>query len=65
MKVKHIIALFLLGIFITIIGTLFKIQHWPYGSEILTVGSLMEGLAILLGIWKLLSTKKFKDFLNS
>ena len=65
MKVKHIIVLFLLGMFITIIGALFKIQHWPYGSEILTVGSLTEGLAMLLGIWKLLTTKKFKEFLNS
>jgi hypothetical protein len=26
----------------TIIGALFKIQHWPYGSEILTIGSLLE-----------------------
>ncbi|QHI36813.1 hypothetical protein IMCC3317_21830 [Kordia antarctica] len=65
MKVKHIIAIFLLGVFITIIGALFKIQHWPYGPELLSVGSFTEGLAILLGIWKLLTTKKFKDFLNS
>ncbi|PTX58750.1 hypothetical protein C8N46_11258 [Kordia periserrulae] len=65
MKVKHIIAIFLLGILITIVGSLFKIQHWPYGGELLTVGSLTESLAILLGIWKLFSTKKFQDFLNS
>jgi hypothetical protein len=65
MKVKHIIAIFLLGILITIVGSLFKIQHWPYGGELLTAGSLTESLAILLGIWKLFSTKKFQDFLNS
>ena len=65
MKVKYILAIFLLGMFITTIGALFKIQHWPYGSELLTVGSLTEGLAFLLGIWKLFTTEKFKDFLNS
>ncbi|WP_046746272.1 GldL-related protein [Kordia zhangzhouensis] len=65
MKVKHIIAIFLLGVFITTIGALFKIQHWPYGSELITSGSLTEGLALLLGIWKLFTTKQFKDFLNS
>ena len=65
MKVKHIIALFLLGVFFTIIGALFKIQHWPYGRILLTIGSFTQGLAFLLGIWKILTNKKFKDFLNS
>ncbi len=65
MKVKHILALYLLGVFIIIFGALFKIQHWPYGAEILSAGSFTEGLAVLLGIWKLLTTQKFKDFLNS
>lgn len=64
-KVKHIIVLYLLGVFAIIIGSLFKIQHWPYGGLILTVGSFIEGIAILIGILKLLTTEKFKDFLNS
>ncbi|OUS03354.1 gliding motility protein GldL [Flavobacteriales bacterium 33_180_T64] len=33
-----------LGAAIVIVGALFKIQHWPYGSEILTVGMIVEAL---------------------
>nr|WP_321236716.1 hypothetical protein [uncultured Psychroserpens sp.] len=40
------VVLFLLGISSTIIGALFKIQHWPYGALILSLGSLLEILAI-------------------
>ena len=31
-----------LGAAIVIVGALFKIQHWPYASEILTIGMLVE-----------------------
>ncbi|MGB1308327.1 MAG: gliding motility protein GldL [Oceanihabitans sp.] len=31
-----------LGAAIVIVGALFKIQHWPYGSEILTIGMIVE-----------------------
>ena len=31
-----------LGAAIVIVGALFKIQHWPYGSEILTLGMIVE-----------------------
>jgi len=33
-----------LGAAVVIIGALFKIQHWPYGSEILSVGMIVEAL---------------------
>ncbi len=33
-----------LGAAIVIIGALFKIQHWPYGSLILTIGMIVEAL---------------------
>ena len=33
-----------LGAAIVIIGALFKIQHWPYGSLILTIGMVVEAL---------------------
>ncbi|MEH6537852.1 MAG: gliding motility protein GldL [Psychroserpens sp.] len=33
-----------LGAAIVIVGALFKIQHWPFGSEILTVGMIVEAL---------------------
>jgi gliding motility-associated protein GldL len=33
-----------LGAAIVIVGALFKIQHWPYGSTILTIGMIVEAL---------------------
>lgn len=33
-----------LGAAIVIVGALFKIQHWPYGSLILTIGMIVEAL---------------------
>mgnify|MGYP001048891043 FL=1 len=32
------------GAAIVIIGALFKIQHWPFGSEILSLGMIVEAL---------------------
>jgi len=40
-----------LGAAVVLVGALFKIQSWPYASEMLTVGLLVEaGLFALLGI---------------
>lgn len=33
-----------LGVAVVIVGALFKIQHWPFGSEILTLGMVVEAL---------------------
>ncbi len=33
-----------LGAAIVILGALFKIQHWPWASEILTIGMIVEAL---------------------
>ena len=33
---------YVLGAAIVIVGALFKIQHWPFGSEILTIGMIVE-----------------------
>ena len=55
------IIIFLIGFAITIIGALFKVQHWPYGSEILTVGNLIEVAGIIVAIViliKIYSSKK-------
>jgi hypothetical protein len=64
MKIKHLLVVIIIGFIWTIIGTLFKIQHWPYASEILVIGTLIKVIFGILLIWKILSTDKFKDFLN-
>ena len=55
MKVKQFVfplLICILGVIFTIIGALFKIQHWPYGPELLTLGSILEviGLIVLMVI---------------
>jgi uncharacterized membrane protein len=43
-------VLLVFGILATVVGALFKIQHWPYGNVLLTIGSVLELLALLWGI---------------
>ena len=64
MKIKHILALFIFGFLLTIIGALFKIMHWPNASDLLISGTLVKVLCGILLITKLLKSDKFKDFLN-
>ena len=64
MKVKHIIVIFILGVIVVILGSLFKINHWPGAGKILLVGMILEILGLILVVWKVLTTNKFKDFLN-
>lgn len=64
MKVKHLIAIYLFAFILMILGALFKIMHYPYGPELLTVSTAIKTVVALLAIYKVLSTDKFKDFLN-
>ena len=64
MKVKHLLVFIIIGFIFTIIGSLFKIQHWPYANEILVIGTLLKVVFGILLIIKILTTDKFKEFLN-
>ncbi|RAK21757.1 hypothetical protein B0I03_105190 [Flavobacterium aquaticum] len=52
------LVLFLLGMAITIIGSLFKIMHWPGAGIMLTFGMLTEAIAIITLIVVLLKNTK-------
>lgn len=57
MKLKQLIVpiVFLLfGLVLTILGSLFKIQHWQFASELLTIGMLLEAFGLILLIIKLI-----------
>lgn len=41
-----------LGAAIVILGALFKIQHWPYGSLILTIGMIVEALVFIISAFE-------------
>ena len=41
-----------IGAAIVIIGALFKIQHWPYGSLILTIGMVVEAIVFTVSAFE-------------
>lgn len=52
------LVLFLFGMVITIIGSLFKIMHWSYSNLLLIFGMISEILAIFIVIRIILKLKK-------
>jgi hypothetical protein len=51
------LILFLIGIILTIIGSLFKLMHWPGATIMLIVGMLTEVAAIITLIVLLIKNK--------
>jgi len=41
-----------IGASIVILGALFKIQHWPFGSEMLTIGMAVEAIVFFLSAFE-------------
>ena len=50
MKITYLqpVVLFLAGIFLIMVGLLFKIQHWPYSQMVINVGMISQLFAIVL-----------------
>ncbi len=50
MQKKYLLPLivFLIGMILTIIGSLFKIMHWPGASIMLIIGMLSEAAALII-----------------
>ena len=65
MKVKHILVIFIFGLIILDLGALFKLIHWPGAGEMIIASIVIEIIAGILAIWKILTSDKFKEFLNS
>lgn len=65
MKVKYAVVMLIFGIILSLIGSLFKVMHWPFGNSLLIIATFLEVVGgIILG-YKLLKYSKIKDFLNS
>ena len=68
MKIKHVLIIFVIGFLISIIGAIFKITHWSFGSIsgniMIAIGSIIETVGIILMLYKLFTSPKFKEFLN-
>lgn len=51
MITKKIISIFTFGIFLIIVGAIFKLLDKPQANLIMSVGLVFESLAILLYVW--------------
>lgn len=63
MKFKHVIVLFLIGMLVGIVGAWAKILHKPVANILITSGMLLQAIAVIIGLIKLLKIKG-KGFLN-
>jgi hypothetical protein len=64
MKVKHILILFISVYILRIIGGFFKLESWPYASELLILGTAVLILSLIIALIKLLIIKDLNSFLN-
>lgn len=64
MKYWVIITVVLFGLMITIIGSLFKIMHWPYASLMLIMGMGLKALGILLLLVKVVMARNSNPLLK-
>ncbi len=65
MKVKHILILFLLAYIFESMGFHFKLMQLMGAPTLLLISSTLKVIAAVLGIWKVMTMKNYKDFLNS
>jgi hypothetical protein len=71
MDTKKIIMIsFTCSLFITIVGALFQIMHWPYATEVMIIGLLSQLVFIILSLTeisksdKIDGTEKFMWFIG-
>ncbi len=58
MKFSLIHLPFYFGLFIALLGMLFKIQHWPGGYNLLYLGLLLQAIFIILILTEIFTSKK-------
>lgn len=69
MKTKHTLIILAIGLLLTFFGAILKITHLEIGpvngNNLLTIGMIVEIIGGIFFLYKLITHKKFKDFLNS
>jgi len=60
MKNKGLLALMLIGMIVVIVGSLFKIMHWPGSTVILIAGLAAEAVALALLVVRSLNAPSLK-----
>jgi NADH:ubiquinone oxidoreductase subunit 2 (subunit N) len=51
---------FFASFILTIVGSLFKIMHWPFASMLLTIGLISLALFVLMSILEIMNSKKIE-----
>ena len=64
MKIKHILIVLILGIVLTLAGSLFKILHYAGAEKLLIGGMGLQVVAGIMAIWKLVTSNKTNSFLE-
>ena len=64
MKTKYIFLFYIFGSILGLIGALFKIQHWPGASILLTFDTILNVSFWLLILWKTFTHPLLQDFMN-
>ena len=64
MKIKYIILIFCLAFPLVIIGSLFKIMHWPGAGAILLVGFSLKAIAAILAVWKAIMGQEIRKSID-
>ena len=65
MTARVAIIILLIGFAVSIVGALFKFQHWPYSTMVLVASSIMQAIAVIVLAIKVARYPGFKDFLDS
>lgn len=68
MKNKYIVLIIMIGVLCHIIGAFLKIAHYQFaminGNVVLLVAFSIEIIGVLLLLYKLISSKKFRDVMK-
>jgi len=64
MTARTAIVVFLIGVELSILGNLFKIQHWPFASLLLMGSALLQSIAVIVLLVKVWGYPGLKDFLD-
>lgn len=64
MTARTAIIWLVIGTSIGMLGALFRIQHWPYAGELLTISTLLQVIALVVLAVKVGRYPGFKEFLD-
>jgi hypothetical protein len=64
MKFKYSILLFIIGWFLVILGVVFKFMHYTGSESLVTVGKIVQIIAIIIFVIKVIKHPKVKEFFS-